>query len=221
MISYCLFDLDGTLTDSREGITKSVQYALDKLGIEEPDLQKLECFIGPPLRESFMKYYGMTREEAGLATNIYRERYAPIGIFENAVYEGVPEMLKALRENGIHLAVASSKPEVFVHRVLDHFGLENEFEVIVGCELDGRRGEKEEVVEEALRQLGILDMPEEDRRFCGAMIGDRCYDMQGARKWNLKAVGVRYGFAEEGELEKAGADYVADTVEELTAYLLR
>ena len=168
MYQYCLFDLDGTLTDSREGITKCVQYALAKCGIEEPDLKKLECFIGPPLHTSFQKYYGMDRDMAKRAVEFYRERFRPIGIFENQVYEGVPEMLQALSEAGCHLAVASSKPEVFVKKVLDHFDIEKYFSVVVGSGLDGSREKKEEVVEEALRQLGILELSEEERRDRGS-----------------------------------------------------
>ena len=207
MYQYCLFDLDGTLTDSREGITKCVQYALAKCGIEEPDLKKLECFIGPPLHTSFQKYYGMDRDMAKRAVEFYRERFRPIGIFENQVYEGVPEMLQALSEAGCHLAVASSKPEVFVKKVLDHFDIEKYFSVVVGSGLDGSREKKEEVVEEALRQLGILELSEE-------------FDIQGARAWKLTGVGVHYGFAAEGELEAEGADAIAGTVEELKEILL-
>lgn len=220
MYQYCLFDLDGTLTDSREGITKCVQYALAKCGIEEPDLKKLECFIGPPLHTSFQKYYGMDRGMAKRAVEFYRERFRPIGIFENQVYEGVPEMLQALSEAGCHLAVASSKPEVFVKKVLDHFDIEKYFSVVVGSGLDGSREKKEEVVEEALRQLGILELSEEERRESCAMIGDREFDIQGARAWKLTGVGVRYGFAAEGELEAEGADAIAGTVEELKEILL-
>lgn len=220
MFQYCLFDLDGTLTDSREGITKSVQYGLKCIGIEEPDLKKLEVFIGPPLMDSFKGMYGLNEEDAKKAIAFYRERFAPIGIFENAVFPGVPKMLEELWAKKIHLAVASSKPQPFVHQVLQYFDIEKYFEVIVGSELDGRRTTKEEVVEEALRQLGVLDMPDEQRFACCAMIGDRKFDIQGAKAFALTGVGVRFGFAPEGELEAEGADYIADTIEELTGLLL-
>ena len=118
MFRYCLFDLDGTLTDPREGITKSVQYALQKKGIDEPDLKKLEDFIGPPLRDSFMEKYGMDREAAEEAVAIYRERFAPIGVFENRIFDGIPELLKALFEKGTKIAIASSKPTIFVKKIL-------------------------------------------------------------------------------------------------------
>lgn len=153
MITKLLFDLDGTLTDPKEGICKSVQYALKELGIDEPDIDKLEPFIGPPLVNSFMEFYGMTKERAAEAVVKYRERFTDKGWAENIVYEGVPHMLKSLREAGYILAVASSKPTVFVERILTHFGLRDEFSVVVGSELDGKRINKDEVIGETLRQL--------------------------------------------------------------------
>lgn len=221
MFQYCLFDLDGTLTDSREGITKSVQYGLKCVGIEEPDLKKLEVFIGPPLLDSFMGMYGLNEETAKQAIAFYRERFIPIGIYENKVFPEVARMLRRLQEKGIHLAVASSKPQPFVHKILQYFEIEEFFEVVVGSELDGRRGTKEEVVEEALRQLGVLDMPAEQRFSSCAMIGDRKFDIQGAKAYGLTGVGVRFGFAPEGELEAEGADYIVATMEELTELLLK
>lgn len=220
MFQYCLFDLDGTLTDPREGIAKSVQYALSKKGINEPDLKKLEDFIGPPLRESFAKKYGMSEEEAKEAVAFYRERFAPIGVLENRIYEGIPELLSELSKQGVKIAIASSKPTVFVNKILEHFDIAKYFDVVVGSELDGKRDAKEAVVEEALRQLGILELPQDKKKIYCAMIGDRKFDMQGAKAHGLTGVGVRFGFAAEGELEAEGADYIAETVEELQQYLL-
>lgn len=220
MFQYCLFDLDGTLTDPREGITKSVQYALKKQGIDEPDLKKLEAFIGPPLRDSFMTKYGMTRQQADETVAFYRERFAPIGVFENQIFEGIPEMLKVLSESGVKVAIASSKPTVFVEKILKHFDIDTYFDVVVGSELDGRRDSKEEVVEEALRQLGIMELSDAEKKDSCAMIGDRNFDIQGAKAFGLTGVGVRFGFADEGELETEGADYIVDTVEELQKLLL-
>lgn len=216
MFQYCLFDLDGTLTDPGEGITKSVQYALRAVGIEEPDLKKLEPFIGPPLLDSFMEFYGLTQEQAKEAVRAYRERFAPVGIYENRLIDGVPQLLGELKDNGAVLAVASSKPVPFVHRILKRFEIEEYFDVIVGSELDGTRSTKEEVVEEALLQLAI---PESKKALC-AMIGDRKFDIQGAKAHGLTGVGVRFGYAPEGELEAEGADYIADTVEDLAFFLL-
>jgi len=220
MFQYCLFDLDGTLTDPREGITKSVQYALSKKGINEPDLKKLEDFIGPPLRDSFTKKYGMSEGEAKEAVTFYRERFAPIGVLENRIYEGVPELLAELSNRGVKIAIASSKPTIFVNKILEHFDIAKYFDVVVGSELDGKRDAKEAVVEEALRQLGILELPQDKKKSNCAMIGDRKFDMQGAKAHGLTGVGVRFGFAAEGELEAEGADYIAETVEELQQYLL-
>ena len=221
MFDYCLFDLDGTLTDPREGITKSVQYALQAFGIEEPDLKKLEPFIGPPLKDSFMEFYGFTGEEAERAIAVYRERFAPVGIFENQVYPGIPQMLERLYRRGTRLAVASSKPIGFVKQILAHFDIEKYFDVVVGSELDGTRGTKEEVVEEALGRLGIFTMTITERHVRCAMTGDRKFDIQRARACGLTSVGVRFGFAEEGELEEAGAEYIAETVAGLAEFLLR
>ncbi len=219
MFQYCLFDLDGTLTDPRVGITKSVQYALHHFGIEEPDLTKLEAFIGPPLRDSFMEFYGFSKEQAEEAVKIYRERFKPVGIFENDIYVGIPEMLQELYNRGQKLAVASSKPDPFVHQILKHFHIEQYFSVIVGSELDGTRETKEEVVEEALRRLDILNLsPQEKKRSC-AMVGDRKFDIRGAMAYGLCSIGVRFGFAKEGELEAEGADFIAETVEELREIL--
>lgn len=219
MFQYCLFDLDGTLTDSQEGITKSVQYALKAFGIEEPDLKKLTPFLGPPLQNSFMEIYGFSQEDAAKAVALYRERFAPIGIFENSVYPGISDMLENLKEKGVLLAVASSKPECYVRQILAHFDVEKYFDVVVGSELDGRRSQKEEVVEEALKRLGILTISVDKRKAACAMIGDRKFDLQGAKAHFFTGVGVSYGYAPAGELEEEGADYIAGTVGELAQYL--
>lgn len=229
MFQYVLFDLDGTLTDPKEGITKSVQFALRRRGIHEPDLNKLEPFIGPPLVDSFMDFYGMTQEEATFAVADYRERFAPIGIFENKVYPGIPEMLEHLKEAGVKLAVASSKPEVYVERILEHFGLKSYFDVVTGSDLNGSRCEKEEVVEETLRRLAavcgendddVIKAGEEIDRSAGAMVGDRKFDISGAKEFGLTSIGVSYGYAAKGELKNAGADYIVRSVRELEKLLL-
>ena len=217
MYNYILFDLDGTLTDPKLGITSCVQYALEKFGIEEPDRDKLEPFIGPPLLDSLRDFYGFDDEKAQQAIVYYRERFSTIGLFENEVYPGIPQMLEKLQRAGRHLAVASSKPTVFVTRILEHFGILRYFEVIVGSELDGTRVKKEEVVEEALRQL-LQDAVVEKRRDI-VMVGDRKYDIEGAKAHGTASIGVAYGYAAEGELEEAGADVIVKTVEELKKVL--
>ena len=225
---YLLFDLDGTLTDPKEGITKSVQYALKAFGIEEPDLDKLTPFIGPPLKGSFMEFYGFSEEQAEKAVEKYREWFTPKGIFQNMIYEGIPQMLKALRESGKALAVASSKPQEFVEKILEHFAIREYFSVVVGSCMDGTRVQKEEVVEEALRQLEAAAedvngsaVPQVLDVSSTVMIGDRKFDIEGGKEHGLVTVGVSFGYAQEGELEGAGADYVADTVEELEKVLMQ
>lgn len=218
MKKYLLFDLDGTLTDPRVGITTCVQYALASFGIEEPDLSKLEKFIGPPLRDSFMRYYGFDEEQAERAVEKYRERFQDTGIFENEVYEGIPEMLKLLQSKGMFLAVASSKPQVYVERILEHFDLKKYFAVVVGSELDGSRENKDEVVQEALNRLFAYKPVQKNQVY---MIGDRCYDVEGAKPYGIESVGVTYGFGDMEELKAAKADYIVRSVEELQKFLLR
>ncbi|MBO5472561.1 MAG: HAD family hydrolase [Lachnospiraceae bacterium] len=225
MYQYILFDLDGTLTDPKIGITSCVQYALRKMGIEEPDLDKLEPFIGPPLTDSFREFYEMDEENAAQAVRYYRERFSTVGLFENQVYPGIPEMLEELKRAGKRLAIASSKPTVFVKKILEHFEICQYFDVIVGSELDGTRSRKEEVVEEALRQLlpekETEKYPDGNGGFDKAvvMVGDRKFDVEGAIEHGIASVGVAYGYAAEGELAEAGADYVVETVEELAKVL--
>ncbi len=206
-----LFDLDGTLTDSGPGITACVQYALEKMGRPEPDLKKLEVFIGPPLRDQFMSYAGFSKEEAEEATKYYRERYTKTGMFENSLYPGVEELLAYLKDQGCVLAVASSKPEPFVRQILEHFHLTGYFTEIVGAELEeGGISKKEEVIEETLRRLHM-----ESSRQDVVMVGDRSYDVIGAHECGIQCIGVAYGYGSMDELIKAGVTYVADSVEEL------
>ncbi|MBE5894284.1 MAG: CPBP family intramembrane metalloprotease [Lachnospiraceae bacterium] len=221
MFQYILFDLDGTLTDPKEGICKSVQYALKKAGIEENNLDKLEPFIGPPLLDSFREFYQMDEEAARQAVSDYRERFSVKGLYENAVYPGIDELLKKLKENGCRLAVASSKPQVFVEKILKHFSLYTYFDVIVGSELDGTRVAKEEVVDEALRRLYLCqkEAPETAKKKT-VMVGDRKFDVEGARAAGIASVGVSYGYAVGRELHKAGADAVVPSVKHLQDYLL-
>ena len=176
MYQYILFDLDGTLTDPKEGITKSVQYALADQGIIEEDLSKLEPFIGPPLLDSFMEFYQMNEEDAHKAIAKYRERFQKTGLYENEIYPGISQMLQSLQHDGRRLAVASSKPTVFVEKILRHFHIKQYFDVIVGSELDGTRSKKEEVVEEALKQLFEDKTPDPETV---VMVGDRKFDVEG------------------------------------------
>lgn len=217
MFSYILFDLDGTLSDPKQGICGSVQYALKSFGIEEPDIDRIEPFIGPPLRDSFMKYYGFTPEQAEEAVAKYRERFSVTGKYENTLYPGIAPLLHDLVRAGAKLAIASSKPTVYVEDILVHFGIRQYFDIVVGSELDGTRDRKEEVVDEALRQL--------DEKY-GAkpcevvMVGDRCFDVEGAKAAGTRSVAVTYGYAQPGELEQAGADIIVRDVEGLRQVLM-
>lgn len=215
MYQYLLFDLDGTLTNPKEGITKCVQYALRSFGIEEPDLDKLEPFIGPPLLDSFMEYYNMTPEQARTALEKYRERFRDIGIFENEVFPGVPEMLEILQKKGKKLVIASSKPEEYVLRILEKYGIRAFFHEVVGASMDEKRSAKADVIEEAFRRLQIT----EEKKAQVLMIGDRKHDVEGAKACGIRCLGVYVGFAKPGELEQAGADYIVHTVEKMSQFL--
>lgn len=219
MFNYILFDLDGTLTDPKLGITSSVQYALRALGIEEPSLDKLEPFIGPPLADSFREFYGLDEGQIETAIAKYRERFNDRGIYENEIYPGIAEMLAALKASGKKLSIASSKPTQFVERILDYFDIRIYFDVIVGSNMDGTRSKKEEVVEEALRQMLPSEMTPAEKKAAVAMVGDRRFDIEGAREHGITSVGVSFGYAPEGELEQAGADYIVDTVNALLEVL--
>lgn len=214
MKKYIFFDLDGTLTDPKEGITKCVQYALASFGINEPDLDKLVNFIGPPLDVSFSKYYGMNCSDAAKAVAKYRERFNDIGIFENRVYDGAVDMLKMLKSRGRYLAIATSKPENYAVRIADRYGLSAWLDDISGGSLTGRC-DKEYVITKALKNAGIDDG---DKKSV-IMVGDRSHDIEGASRCGIEAVGVYFGYAEEGELEKAGADYIVYSMDELNNLL--
>lgn len=221
MYNYILFDLDGTLTDPKLGITSSVQYALRTLGIEEPSLDKLEPFIGPPLADSFREFYGLDEEQTATAVARYRERFNDQGIYENEIYPGTAQMLASLKASGKKLAIASSKPTLYVERILDYFDIRTYFDYIVGSNMDGTRGRKEEVVEEALRQMLPSGMLPAEKKASVAMVGDRRFDIEGAKEHGITSVGVSFGYAPEGELEQAGADFIVDTVDALAELLMQ
>lgn len=208
--STILFDLDGTLTDPGLGITNSVAYALNKFGIEVPDRTALYQFIGPPLRDSFMEYYGFSPEQAEDAIATYREYFSVEGLFENEVYPGIPELLARLKASGKTLIVATSKPEEFSRRILEHFGLLDFFTFVAGATMDGSRGTKIQVMEHAISTCGV-DVSD------AVMIGDRKFDILGAKHFGLASVGVLFGYGSREELTEAGADALAESVEELTS----
>lgn len=213
MYQYILFDLDGTLTDPREGITKSVQYALSKMGIEEPDLTALEHFIGPPLYDEFRRCYDFDDTQAKQAVAAYRERFSVHGWKENILFDGVPTMLKTLREAGKTLAIASSKPTLFVEKILELFEIAPYFDVVSGATLDGSISTKAQVVEQALAMLSVRDRKDV------VLVGDRMHDVEGARSCDIDCVGVTFGFGGLQELQQAGAKYIVQDFVELMQLL--
>ena len=213
MYDTILFDLDGTLTDPKEGITKSVQYALARMGITVTDRDTLIPFIGPPLLHSFRQCYQMDDEQAAAAVRYYREYFSQTGLYENAVFAGIPSLLQRLRDQNRTLVVATSKPTVFSVTILKHFGLIGYFKEIVGSNLDGTRTEKHEVIAYALSLLGEVN-PHRT-----IMVGDRKHDILGAKMNGIPCIAVAYGYGTMDELTAAAPEFLAATVEELTAQL--
>ncbi len=209
-----LFDLDGTITDPGEGITKSVAYALEKYGIAVKDRRSLYPFIGPPLRDSFRRIYGFSPEQAEDAVAKYREYYRDTGIFECTVYDGMETLLADLKRAGKRLVVATSKPEEFAVRILEHFGLNRYFDCVAGATMDASRGTKSAVIAYALGREGISDPSD------AVMIGDRAYDILGAKRFYMDGIGVSFGYGSREELEQAGAIAVAEDVDALRRLLL-
>ena len=209
-----LFDLDGTLTEPGLGITNSVMYALDKFGIHETDRQALYRFIGPPLLDSFMQFYHMSEEQAHQAVAAYREYFSVNGLFENRVYDGIPQLLQALRDAGKTLVLATSKPEVFTLRILERFDLLQYFHYVGAASLDSSRSQKPAVIHHALQLCGNPPLD------TVVMVGDRKHDILGAQENGLASVGVLYGYGDRLELEQAGADEIVSSVAALTKLLL-
>lgn len=211
--SVVLFDLDGTLSDPKIGITKSVQHALQKAGVMVNDLDELEPFIGPPLQVSFQEIYGFNDTQITQAIRDYRERFTERGMFENKLYEDIPALLAHLKQQGYILTIATSKPTVFAEQIIKYFQLESYFDLVVGSHLDGSRSAKGEIIAEVLQQL---DSYPKDQFI---MIGDRKYDLIGARENQIDAIGVTYGFGSLEELKNEEPTYIVDHVNDLLKYL--
>ncbi|AHF06548.1 HAD family hydrolase [Desulfitobacterium metallireducens] len=209
-----LFDLDGTLTDPKLGIVNSILYALNSLGIRENDRERLIKFIGPPLKDSFMEYYHFDEELALHAIDKYREYFATKGIFENAVYPRIPMLLKELSAQGKKIALATSKPTDFAQRILDHFNLKQYFSFTGGSNLDGSRTKKSEVIAYVLQESQVKS------RSNAVMIGDRKFDLIGAREIGIDSIGVLYGYGSQTELERENPTHLANTVDDLRKILL-
>lgn len=213
MYQYILFDLDGTLTDPGIGITNSVAYALEKYNISVEDRTELYKFIGPPLQDSFMEFYGFSEMESKRAVEYYREYFRDKGIFENEVYEGIPELLQTLKGLGKQVILATSKPEEFARQILEHFDLIQYFDFVAGATMDGLRSEKSDIIQYALEQCMIKDTSKV------IMVGDRKHDIIGAAKNKLPAIGVLFGYGSEEELRNAGAKYLARTSFNILKYI--
>lgn len=214
MYKAILFDLDGTITESGEGIMKSVQYALEKIGKPEDDLQKLRVFIGPPLIEQFMKYASIDIHDAKLCVEYFRERFSTKGIYENKLYPNVEYVLKSLKDSGYDLAISSSKPEFFVLQILENFQIKNYFDEIVGSTLDEKRTEKSEVIYETLKRMDLLD-----KRESVLMVGDRKHDILGAKSQNIDCIGVSYGYGSIAELENSNPVNIIHSIDEILEIL--
>ncbi|WP_074389761.1 HAD family hydrolase [Streptococcus suis] len=213
MYQTILFDLDGTLTDSGQGILNSVAYTLEKMGIEEPDTANLNRFIGPPLYESFSRFYQLSPEDTQSAVDAFRVYFKEKGMFENQLYPGIIPLLEELRTAGKTLVIATSKPEIFAKQILEHFGIAHYFDVIAGASLDSSRISKADVIGYAINQLEAFPKH-------AVMIGDREHDIEGARMHQLPAIGVLYGYGNKQEFEKAGATMIVETVQDLKRVLL-
>lgn len=216
MLQYqtVLFDLDGTLTDPGLGITNSIQYAMEQLGMEKPPREELYQFIGPPLLEEFQKVYGVDRAVSEEMLRHFRVYFEEKGLYENRPYEGVLDMLSRLQESACRLVLATSKPEPFADMILQHFGMRSYFSTVAGSTLDETRTDKAAVIAYALDKAGITD-----RSRC-VMVGDRKHDVFGARANGLPALGVLYGYGSRQELQEAGALLLAETVAEIPELLL-
>lgn len=205
-----LFDLDGTLSNPKVGITKSVQYALQKMDIVEPDIDKLECFIGPPLQVSFAEHYNFDVENIQKSIDFYRERFKEKGMFENELYSNISLLLKSLKEQQFTLVVATSKPTVFSEKILKYFNIDQYFDLVVGSNLDGTRTSKTEIIQY------ILDKYNEYKLDNFIMIGDRKHDIIGANNTGIDSIGVTYGYGSFDELSHSNPKYIVKSVEELT-----
>lgn len=213
MYKYLLFDLDGTITKSEEGIFNCIKYALDWAGIPYPEYSVFRSFIGPSLYDSFVREFGMGDAQAKEMVAKYRERYNVVGLFEAEVYDGVAETLRMLKEKGCILSVATSKPTEPTLRILEKFGVRNYFDVVVGSNPDGTGSDKKNIISQVLESLkkdhGLTeDMIDENQV---VMIGDRRYDIEGGKACGLQTIGVLYGYGSREEFETAGADHIVET----------
>lgn len=212
-IENILFDLDGTLTNPKVGIVNSILFALEKLSINEPNIDELETFIGPPLRESFVARYNLTESSADLAMNYYREYFSVKGLYENEVYQDIPALLEFLFDNKYKLFVATSKPTVYAEKIIEHFNLSQYIVKTIGSNLDNTRTDKSEVISHVLSTFGL-------QTGNSVMIGDRKFDIIGAKNNSIKSIGVTYGYGTLEELQLHKPDFIVNNCSEIKAILL-
>ena len=210
MTKSILFDLDGTLTDSGDGILNCAEYALRHFGLPIPNREEMRVFVGPPLRDTFYKF-GVPQDRLDEAVAVYRERYIPIGKFENHPYPGIHQLLADLKQQGHRLYIATSKPEGMSMDILNHFDLMQYFDLVAGATLDGSRDEKSQVIAYLLQQIGALDD--------AIMVGDTAFDILGAKAHGIPGIGVSWGYGNVEDMKKAGAVAIANTMEELFSLL--
>lgn len=215
MKQYILLDLDGTVTEPEEGITKSIQYALHHMGIEVEDLKTLRKHIGPPLKYGFMDFWGFTEAEADRGIELYREYFTVKGMYQNYEYVGMKDLLQSLKNAGRTLILATSKPEKFAKMILEYFHLEGYFTDICGASMDSTRSKKGDVIRYALHKNHITDLEQV------VMVGDRFHDIEGAKENGIDSIGVLYGYGTREELTQAGAGQIAETILELKTILLK
>ena len=211
MIKHVLFDFDGTVYDTAEGITKSIRWALNKRGMDA-ELRELRKFVGPPLAEKFMEVYGFGEKEALEMVRVFRERYAPVGIFESAPFPGIRELLLSLKAAGLVTGVATSKPQNMAEELIERSGLTDCFDIVVGSFIGPNNDKKWEILTRAMEGLGAS-------RENTVLVGDTKYDVAGAKICGIPCIGVRWGYASPGELEEAGADIIVDSMKELEEFL--
>lgn len=211
---YILFDFDGTIADTGEGITKGVAYALRQFGIDVPDLSVLHAFVGPPLDDSFQRFYGLSKEQAVQARGHYHDYYSDKGLLQSTVYNGIEPLLQHLTAAGKTVALATSKPQTLAVYLLEHFNLARYFDFVSGSNMDGTHNDKAEVIATVLEHYSIADLSQ------AVMVGDRVHDIAGAKKAGLLSVGVLYGYGNRAEFEEAGADFIIETAADLEPLLL-
>jgi len=210
---YILFDLDGTLIDSKAGILSAAIFALDKMGVPATQIVNLERMIGPPLKYSLKEFFSLSDEFADKAVEYYREYYRDKSLFDCEVYEGIAQLLEMLKNDGYILAIATSKPTVYAKKILEHTGLAKYFDAIEGASLDDSHSNKSQIITRVCEVLNIYNPSQ------AIMIGDRSYDIKGASSIDMESIGVLYGYGSLEEFQEAGASYVVNSVKELGQFL--